>query len=1085
MPPQLAKIFDRSRDKEASGREEILFTLLRLLSTVRLRQKAARQRNTRATDGFTHRTEGEDGGEGRDKMGDAVAIPGLDRGNLDALDRRIMECIDSWTVPDLGLLLITRRELRDCLSLSKTPGGDSAEGLDQNEENITRTLLRRLAFQRGQPFSQYASLYALQALLHRSKTRHAQRQAPARKNSVSRGEGGSSETEEHEREGRVAPSGAHSREEAEDRLREKENEAFEDADMAIMIIKRVGRNMASCDLEILTRIVNVLSSLPPPKEAARRSGQEASRQSKRFPEPCKSPAEPQGGPTAPLPTAEETEGSACAVAANKTQKAEHRGAEGGTPGDAIFDQKLDKSAAEGRTRDASAALLPNPSRCVAPAGPEGRGNGHLFGVATRGNPENEVSGSHTETQTSFLTDRNDFLYAVAVHIFSTAFADSEKRSASDLATTFASALPPSPCPAAHAPSPRTLSATASSRSSHDSTSSASASASVSLSANRRAGAASAPTPLWASPPSGRVITGDRSWTYSRMCVLLAGLSRTGVTFPPLFYALKPMVVALRLQFPPPMLAALLVAYAHLGAADETGLVDLFGVLGRELVKGVRGMDVAVVGVAANAFANAGVLHQEWFSVVGETFPVLMPLCSPRLLGMIANAYVRLGLVDDPLLPSLFHCARQIGSAYSGFSREAADVVCHALEQEAPQHPVKSQARDFLLSLENVASRTPAVSPSSKLSSSRSESVGNGRVADVSRSDENAFVRHRPDALDGTSRDWSAVEVGARKFFIRGELASTSAFVICYAAAKAKDILGSSRSHAAPGLQLEAKTTVAHGGESTVDAPSAPGREKVTGYGDLSVETEMSRRVGERYREKKEIWQLLLATELTQVVTRFVLDCSSFTELANTCSAVAQFLHLREEMLSRDGREQESLQRGPTARCQVEHHGEENLSIVTEANGISTDARTDERSRFSERGSVDPSIIRQKMANYLLSACEAFFHAVENHLGSFRTLKSASLGPPELHKLICAFHAFHRAERAPRVTARRMVVLERLMCDNSDMFHEMTLLPLRQMAAAVSYLGMDNDDIIETLVMLQQKRKKKKAPGLLAAPALLG
>ncbi|KEP65714.1 UNVERIFIED_CONTAM: hypothetical protein HHA_249215 [Hammondia hammondi] len=1062
MPPQLAKIFERSRDQEASSREEILFTLLRLLSFVRLRQKAAKQRSEREREGPAHMSEGEEvKGGSPARTGEAVAIPGLDKENLRALDQRIMECIDSWTVSDVGLLLVTRRELRDCLSGSRAHGGDFSTDFDESEEKVTRALLRRLVFQRGQPFSQYASLYALQALLHLSKSRQLRSRHAALKTRSGKGAGAAASDgfygrEEGKEEGHPATEGLAKtggvRGRGEDQNRLQEADAFEDADMVNMIVKRVGRNMASCDLEILTRIVNVLSSLPlPPKEITRKSRQEGEDSQHSSP-PWSSPAESQDGATVP-PAAVQEEDPACAMSALK-RKMEDPGREGNPfVNGASVDKKMDPEA-ERSARRAKPVMLCNSHQRVARADSEGRErNGH-HGEEERGNLET-VSGINTEkTRTSYLADRNGFLYAVATHIFTTAFTDSEQRSASELATTFASALPSSPCPAADPPSP-----------SHDSKGICSTPAASVSAASRRKALSSLTTPLWASPSGrgGRAAPGDRSWTYSRLCILLAGLSRTGVIYPPLFYALKPMVVALRLQFPPPMLAALLVSYAHLGPADETGFVDLFGTLGRELVKGVRGMDVAVVGVAANAFANAGVLHQEWFAVVAETFPSRMPLCSPRLLGMIANAYVRLGLVDDPLLPSLFHCARRrlpecdwhtlallfqastkIGSTYSGFSREAADSVCHALEQEAPRHPVKSEARKFLLSLKNNASNcAPSVSPSRSNLVSSSESIGNELEVNVTRNEEHSVARQGCDNVGAPPSDLSSMELSDRQFSIRGELASTSAFILCYALAKAKGLLSS-----APSLRK-----------------GASGRE-----GEI------------QQCEEEEIWQLLLATELTQVVTRFVPDCRSFAEVANTSSAVARFIDLREEMLSREGREQDGLQCETKVRSQTVGNGEKN-NTSNEACKSSTVACAADTPRDSAEGCANPSVIRKNLTNYLISACEAYFQAVEDHLSSFRTLKNASLGPPELHKLICAFHALHRAKGVSRATPRRMVVLERMMCDNSDMFHEMTLLPLRQMAAAVSYLGMDNDDIIQTFVMLQQKRKKKKVAGVLAAPTL--
>ncbi|KFH10680.1 hypothetical protein TGMAS_249215 [Toxoplasma gondii MAS] len=1065
MPPQLAKIFERSRDQEASSREEILFTLLRLLSSVRLRQKAAKQRSERAREGLAQVSEGEEvKGENPARTGEAVAIPGLDKENLSALDQRIMEYIDSWTVSDIGLLLVTRRELRDCLSRSRTRGRDHSTDFDEGDEKLTRALLRRLVFQRGQPFSQYASLYALQALLHLSQSRQLRSTHAALK--TRRGEGagvaasdGFGGREEGKEEGHPATEGlgktAGVRGRGQDQNRLRDVNAFEDADMVNMIVKRVGRNMASCDLEILARIVNVLSSLPlPPKEITRKSRQEGEDSQHSSP-PWSSPAESQDGTTV-QPAAEQEEDPACAMSTVK-RKMKDPDKEGNpfVNGVASVDKKMDPEA-ERSARPTTLATLCNSYQRVAPAGSEGsERNGHP-GAGERGNLET-VSGINTEkTQASYLADRNGFLYAVATHIFTTAFTDSEQRSASELANTFASALPSSPCPAADPPSPA--------QNSKGTCSTPAASASA---ASRQKALSSLTTPLWASPSSrgSRAAPGDRSWTYSRLCILLAGLSRTGVIYPPLFYALKPMVVALRLQFPPPMLAALLVSYAHLGPADETGFVDLFGTLGRELVKGVRGMDVAVVGVAANAFANAGVLHQEWFAVVAETFPSRMPLCSPRLLGMIANAYVRLGLVDDPLLPSLFHCARQrlpecdwhtlallfqastkIGSTYSGFSREAADSVCHALEQEAPRHPVKSEARKFLLSFKNNPSKcAPSVFPSRSKLSSSSESIGNELEVNVTRNEEHSLARQRCDNVGGPSSDLSAMELSDRQFSIRGELASTSAFILCYALAKAKGLLSST-----PSLRK-----------------GASGRE-----GEI------------QQCEKEEIWQLLLATELTQVVTRFVPSCRSFAEVANTSSAVARFIELREEMLSREGREQDSLQR-ETKVCGEMVGNDEKNNTSNEAWKSSTVACAADTPRDRPEGCADPSVIRKKLTNYLISACEAYFQAVEDHLSSFRTLKNASLGPPELHKLICAFHALHRAKGVSRATPRRMVVLERMMCDNSDLFHEMTLLPLRQMAAAVSYLGMDNDDIIQTFVMLQQKRKKKKVAGVLAAPALSG
>ncbi|PFH38100.1 hypothetical protein BESB_004410 [Besnoitia besnoiti] len=1043
LPLHLARIFEHSRDPEAAAREDILFTLLRLLSGVRIGQKAARQKSARAGEASKPGAAGGEQAEaGTKDYTPALAIPGLDAGNLDALDRRIMECIDAWTAPDLGLLLVTRQELRDCLSHSRGCArgpslqgasplpveGYQREALNKGEdESVTRALVRRLVSQRGQAFSQYASLYALQAFLHLAKAREERRRRAglqAHRTLAERahqlGEeaaaeekrSGNSAYAEGERMNLLAGRGVGCGRRGAQELQEIENEAFADAEMINVVIKRVGRNMASCDLEVLARIVHLLSSLPtPPTETLRRVPRGGG------PEPARSSSDRRparaGADAASRRRLEPSGGCGTAVAEESARQ---------SPTAADLAESVSSATV---ARD----LPPLPSsRKPAGEGEEGsEATESCSGEVNRGAPESGASGFLTErTPTTFLADRNAFLYAVATHVFATAFTEAERNSASETASNFAAglrlALPSTASPpfasfpapgggvSPGASSPPGLGSVAGVSSPNSPSSCPAPSASP---RSRSGSSSSATPPLWVAKASrggaGVAVTGDRSWTYSRLSILLTGLTRTGVVFPPLFYALKPMIVALRLQFPPPMLASLLVAYASLGAADETGCIDLFGTLGRELVKGVRDMDVGVVGVAANAFANAGVLHQEFFKVVGEVFPARMPLCSPRLIGMLANTYLRLGLYDDDLVPSLFHCASQrlsecdwhtlalllqastkIGSANSCFSRQAADVVCHAIERENPQHPAKSQARE-LLTVCGSSGELPGRHPlSPKVSFPPSaERAASVLLGQASSCEERSLTRARWDSASETqSGDQGVAERSIPRLYVQGELTSASAFVICYAVAKAKDLLGTK----CPDVSAAQRALT----RNLSDGEEATGAESCVASTGISHDEAETGSAGQP--DVETIWQLLLATELVEAVTRFIPQSTSFTEVANTAFAVAKFVDLadNEAMVSEVGERQrgEGESGAEELHCDARVKDEERCCRVDREGRMPPPADAPGDRTGAREGAAAPSAVRAALTTHLLATCAAFFQVVETHLGCFRTLKHASLGPPE-------------------------------------------------------------------------------------------
>ncbi|PHJ17707.1 hypothetical protein CSUI_008471, partial [Cystoisospora suis] len=417
----------------------------------------------------------------------------LTRENLNLLDQQILKCIDTWTAPEIGLLLQTRRELRESLSFYPPLPRQNLRREDQEEEEaikeekrrrereqeegeeeereITRMLLRTLVYKKDQPFSQYASLYALRSLV----------EAPKHKDKT--------------------PS-------------DEDNRDIDDLQLVDAIMKKVERNLAKCDLEVLARIANAVSSIPIPLSSS-------------------SSADDGMSLSLDLGERERRHSQLGEVGRDEQERLKH------------LEVEEEKEEGEGERR-----------------------------------VKNEKKKEEEQQWNRLIDNRCRFLQAVAQHIYDTAFP-----------------LPAKQDPSASSP-PLLLSSPA-----HSS--------SFRLSLRSHS----------SSSPSSSFSTGDRSWTPSRVFMILTAFSRTPQIplsiLLPLYDTLKPKVFAFKLHFSQAMLAGILYAYARLGTAEEMKTVEIFSALGKELIKSIETVDAGVLGVVMNAYATAGVVHKEFLKVVRQ------------------------------------------------------------------------------------------------------------------------------------------------------------------------------------------------------------------------------------------------------------------------------------------------------------------------------------------------------------------------------------------------------------------------------------------------------------------------------------
>ncbi|CEM06116.1 unnamed protein product [Vitrella brassicaformis CCMP3155] len=101
------------------------------------------------------------------------------------------------------------------------------------------------------------------------------------------------------------------------------------------------------------------------------------------------------------------------------------------------------------------------------------------------------------------------------------------------------------------------------------------------------------------------------------------------------------------------LSGLANSFSKWGDGADQGYLELYKMLGDHLACTAGVLSVRNIAVAVHAFAAVHILHEAFFHQVTQVLPSLLGEADPRQLCLLAHGYVKVGLVNDPLLPLLW------------------------------------------------------------------------------------------------------------------------------------------------------------------------------------------------------------------------------------------------------------------------------------------------------------------------------------------------------------------------------------------------------------------------------------------------
>jgi len=115
------------------------------------------------------------------------------------------------------------------------------------------------------------------------------------------------------------------------------------------------------------------------------------------------------------------------------------------------------------------------------------------------------------------------------------------------------------------------------------------------------------------------------------------------------------------EFNPSQLSAILNAFAKMGTVDSSGYLKVMSTTCDQLCQDRKALGVRIASVCLNSLAQAELLHEGLLEQITEQLALHLTELDDRQLSMVANALVRLKLMEHTLFPLLWSRAEAVVS----------------------------------------------------------------------------------------------------------------------------------------------------------------------------------------------------------------------------------------------------------------------------------------------------------------------------------------------------------------------------------------------------------------------------------------
>eukprot|EP00922_Rhytidocystis_sp_ex-Travisia-forbesii_P031788 GHVS01047131.1.p1 GENE.GHVS01047131.1~~GHVS01047131.1.p1 ORF type:complete len:700 (+),score=94.32 GHVS01047131.1:306-2102(+) len=176
---------------------------------------------------------------------------------------------------------------------------------------------------------------------------------------------------------------------------------------------------------------------------------------------------------------------------------------------------------------------------------------------------------------------------------------------------------------------------------------------------------------------GGADTYDKSgdvWSPASVSLVANALARKRILNKQMFGILQDKFHSLRSDFHADSLVMLVNAFSKLGFAEDSNLVPFYCAAAEQLNQEGWELSCRNICVTANAFAQAGVLHEQLFNSFSKVMPGIINQCDSRQLSLLAHAYVRLGLLSDELLHVIW---RRVAALLDEYNWQGISLVLQA------------------------------------------------------------------------------------------------------------------------------------------------------------------------------------------------------------------------------------------------------------------------------------------------------------------------------------------------------------------------------------------------------------------------